>query len=169
VTEEDIGTYTIKAVDDPRTLNKILYIRPPGNILSHNELVSLWEKKAGKTFQREYILEDEVLKMIEGKMQKHVQNRCCSPHFSLCTFTRFSFAVFWLYSLCYIPEAPMPLNVVLSISHSVLVKGDHTNFDIDPSFGVETTELYPEVKYITVDEHINKFLWAELLNLVRYK
>jgi phenylcoumaran benzylic ether reductase len=52
----------------------------------------------------------------------------------------------------------MPLNVVLSISHSVLVKGDHTNFDIDPSFGVETTELYPEVKYITVDEHINKFL-----------
>lgn len=52
----------------------------------------------------------------------------------------------------------MPLNVVLSISHSVWVKGDHTNFDIEPSFGVEATELYPEVKYVTVDEYLNKFL-----------
>ncbi|TVU11242.1 hypothetical protein EJB05_44815, partial [Eragrostis curvula] len=120
VTEEDIGTYTIKAVDDPRTLNKILYIRPPGNILSHNELVSLWEKKVRKTFQRVYIPEDEVLKKIE--------------------------------------ETPMPLNIALSISHSVWVKGDHTNFEIDPSFGVEATELYPDVKYVTVDECLNKFL-----------
>ncbi|KAJ4967591.1 hypothetical protein NE237_019440 [Protea cynaroides] len=30
--EEDIGTYTIKAVDDPRTLNKVLYLRLPANI-----------------------------------------------------------------------------------------------------------------------------------------
>lgn len=26
--EDDTGTYTIKAVDDPRTLNKILHLRP---------------------------------------------------------------------------------------------------------------------------------------------
>ena len=65
-TEEDVGTYTIKAVDDPRTLNKILYVRPPSNILSHNELISLWEKKVGKTFERVYIPEDDVLKKIQG-------------------------------------------------------------------------------------------------------
>lgn len=65
-TEEDVGTYTIKAVDDPRTLNKILYLRPPSNILSHNELISLWEKKVGKTFERVYIPEDDVLKKIQG-------------------------------------------------------------------------------------------------------
>ncbi|CAN6178151.1 unnamed protein product [Urochloa humidicola] len=118
--EEDVGTYTIKAIDDPRTLNKILYLRPPSNILSHNELVSLWEKKIGKTFERVYIPEDEVLKKIQ--------------------------------------ESPVPLNIKLSISHSVWVKGDHTNFEIDPSFGVETTELYPDVKYTTVDEYLNKFL-----------
>jgi type IV secretory pathway protease TraF len=94
VTEEDIGTYTIKAVDDPRTLNKIVYIRPPANILSHNELVSLWEKKVGKIFQRVYIPEDEVLKKIEGTTQKHVQNPCCNPHFSLSNFTRFTFIMF---------------------------------------------------------------------------
>lgn len=65
--EEDVGTYTIKAVDDQRTLNKILYLRPPNNTLSHNELVSLWEKKVGKTCERVYIPEDEVLKKIQGQ------------------------------------------------------------------------------------------------------
>lgn len=118
--EDDVGTYTIKAVDDPRTLNKTLYLRPPSNTLSHNELVSLWEKKVGKTFERVYIPEDEVLKKIQ--------------------------------------ESPPPLNVVLSLGHSVWVKGDHTNFEIDQSFGVEATELYPEVKYTTVDEYLNRFL-----------
>lgn len=55
-------------------------------------------------------------------------------------------------------EAPIPLNVILSISHSVFVKGDHTNFDIKPSFGVEATELYPDVKYTSVDEFLNQFV-----------
>ncbi|CAN6164021.1 unnamed protein product [Urochloa humidicola] len=111
-TQEDIGIYTIKAVDDPRTRNKILYMRPPSNILSYSELVSLWQKKVSKTFQRVYIPEDEVLKKIEG----------------------------------------------LSISHSVWVKGDHTNFEIEPSFGVEATQLYPDVKYTTVDEYLKRLL-----------
>ena len=65
--EEDIGTYTIRAVDDPRTLNKVLYIRPPRNIYSFNDLVSLWEKKIGKTLEKEYILEDQLLKNIQGR------------------------------------------------------------------------------------------------------
>ncbi|KAH9656731.1 Phenylcoumaran benzylic ether reductase 1 [Citrus sinensis] len=64
--EDDIGTYTIKAVDDPRTLNKILYIKPPGNIYSFNDLVSLWERKIGKTLQRVYVPEEQVLKNIQG-------------------------------------------------------------------------------------------------------
>ena len=64
--EEDIGTYTIRAVDDPRTLNKILYIKPPGNIYSFNELVALWEKKIGKTLEKEYIPEEQLLKTIQG-------------------------------------------------------------------------------------------------------
>jgi len=45
VSEEDVGTYTIKAVDDPRTLNKTLYLRPPANVLTFNQVVSLWESK----------------------------------------------------------------------------------------------------------------------------
>ncbi|KAJ6385914.1 hypothetical protein OIU77_028975 [Salix suchowensis] len=35
--EDDIATYTIKAVDDPRALKKILYIRPPANTISFND------------------------------------------------------------------------------------------------------------------------------------
>jgi len=65
--EDDIATCTIKAVDDPRTLNKILYIRPPANTISFNDLVSLWEKKIGKTLGRIYVPEEQLLKNIRGK------------------------------------------------------------------------------------------------------
>ncbi|KAF3441089.1 hypothetical protein FNV43_RR19375 [Rhamnella rubrinervis] len=65
VDEEDIATYTIKAADDPRTLNKILHLRPRANILSYNELVSIWENKIGKTIDKTYILEDQLLKSIQ--------------------------------------------------------------------------------------------------------
>nr|B2WSN0.1 RecName: Full=Eugenol synthase 2; Short=CbEGS2 [Clarkia breweri]ABR24114.1 eugenol synthase 2 [Clarkia breweri] len=118
--EEDIGTYTIKAVDDPRTLNKILYLRPSNNIYSFNELVALWEKKIGKTLEKIYVPEEQILKDIQ--------------------------------------EAPIPINIFLGINHSVFVKGDHTNFEIEPSFGVEASELYPEVKYTTVEEYLDQFV-----------
>lgn len=69
VKEEDIATYTIKAVDDPRTLNKILHIIPPANALSFDELVSLWESKIGKTLEKTYILEEQLLKNIKGMLE----------------------------------------------------------------------------------------------------
>ncbi|KAK4437756.1 Phenylcoumaran benzylic ether reductase POP1 [Sesamum alatum] len=118
--EEDIATYTIKAVDDPRTLNKILYIRPPANAISMNDLVSLWEKKIGKNLEKIYVPEEQVVKNIQ--------------------------------------EASAPLNVRLAICHSAFVKGDQTNFEIEPSFGVEASELYPDVKYITVDEVLDQYV-----------
>ncbi|KAG5614295.1 hypothetical protein H5410_014119 [Solanum commersonii] len=122
VKEEDIATYTIKAVDDPRTLNTTLHVRPPANILSFNEIVSLWEKKIGKTLDKLYLPEENILHMIQGK------------------------------------EPDLPSRVNLAICHSVFVKGDSTNFEVDPSIGVEATELYPEVKYTTVNDYYNKFV-----------
>ncbi|KAM4070307.1 hypothetical protein ACJW30_12G155900 [Castanea mollissima] len=118
--EDDIGTYTIRAVDDPRTLNKILYLRPPGNIYSFNELVSLWEKKIGKTLEKIYVPEEKMLKDIQ--------------------------------------ESPILTNVLLGFHHGVFVKGDHTNFEIEPSFGVEASQLYPDVKYTSVEEHLDLFV-----------
>ncbi|XP_074275413.1 phenylcoumaran benzylic ether reductase Betv6-like [Silene latifolia] len=120
IEEGDIGTYTIRAVDDPRTLNKTLHFRPAANTFSFNELVSLWEKKIGKTLEKVYVPEEQVLKNIQ--------------------------------------ETEFPGNVLLAINHSVFVKGEQTNFDIDPSFGVEATELYPDVKYTTVDEFLDRFV-----------
>lgn len=51
------------------------------------------------------------------------------------------------------------MKVVLSIGHSVFVKGDHANFEIDPSVGLEASQLYPDVKYTTVDEYLDEFVW----------
>jgi hypothetical protein len=56
----------IKAVDDLRTLNKTLYISPPNNILSMNEMVTLWEKKIGKSLDKTHISEEQILKSIQG-------------------------------------------------------------------------------------------------------
>ncbi|XP_054777617.1 phenylcoumaran benzylic ether reductase POP1-like [Prosopis cineraria] len=118
--EEDIAIYTIKAVDDPRTLNKTLYVKPEANIYSFNELVSLWEKKIGKSLERVYVPEDQLLKLIQ--------------------------------------ESSYPEVVLLSIGHSCFVKGDQTRFDIEPSFGVEASQLYPDVKFTTVDEFLQHFV-----------
>lgn len=120
VHEEDIATYTIEAVDDPRTLNKILYLRPPANIYSINELVSLWEKKIGKTLQRIYISEEQVLNDIQ--------------------------------------EAHPPMNFFLAMAHTCFLKGEQTNFEIEPSVGVEASGLYPHVKYTKVDDFLDQFI-----------
>ncbi|KAM0927501.1 hypothetical protein ACQ4PT_002916 [Festuca glaucescens] len=120
VVEEDIAVYTVRAIDDPRTLNKIIYMRPPTNILSHNELISMWERKAGKTLHIVRITEVNLLEWIQ--------------------------------------EKAFPLNILLSIALSIFVRGDQANFEIEPSFSVEATELYPDVKYTTVDEYLNRLL-----------
>ncbi|PON71420.1 Hopanoid-associated sugar epimerase [Parasponia andersonii] len=120
VDEEDIAIYTIKAVEDPRTLNKTLYLRPPANTLSFNEIVSLWEKKIDKTLEKIYVPEDQVLKNIQGS-----------------TF---------------------PLNLILSIGHATFVKGDASIFKTEDPSGVDATELYPDVKYTTVDEYLGRFV-----------
>ncbi|GLT58018.1 hypothetical protein SLA2020_309450 [Shorea laevis] len=118
--EVDIATYTIRAVDDPRTLNKILHVRPPKNIVSFNEVVAIWEKLIGKTLEKTYIPEEQILKDIQ--------------------------------------ELPFPDSVFLSLNHLHFVKGDHFNFEIKPSFGVEASKLYPDVKYTTVEEILTQFV-----------
>ncbi|WZY76926.1 isoflavone reductase homolog P3-like [Brassica rapa] len=122
--EEDIAAYTIKTVDDPKTVNKILYNKPPKNTLSMNEMVALWEKKVGKSLEKTHISEELVL-----KTQKH-------PRLIM---------------------SPVPMNVILSINHSVFVKGDQTNFTIEPSFGLEASVLYRDVMYTCIEEYLSHF------------
>lgn len=67
VDEDDVATYTIKSLDDPRTLNKTIYLRPPENILSQNELIAKWEKLSGNVIEKIYIPVDEFLASMKGK------------------------------------------------------------------------------------------------------
>lgn len=53
-------------MDDPQTLNKVLYMRPPGNVYSLNELVELWESKIGKKLEKVFVSEEELLQKIKG-------------------------------------------------------------------------------------------------------
>lgn len=62
----DAAAFTISTVDDPRTLNKALYLRPEGNVYSLNELVKTWERKIGKNLEKTYVSEEELLKKIKG-------------------------------------------------------------------------------------------------------
>lgn len=62
----DVAAFTISALDDPRTLNKVLYLRPPGNVCCMNELVEAWESKIGKKLEKINVSEEDLLKKIKG-------------------------------------------------------------------------------------------------------
>ena len=64
--EDDVGLYIVKSIDDPRTLNTTMFMRPPKNILSQNEVVEIWERLSGLKLDKIYMSEDELLNM-EGK------------------------------------------------------------------------------------------------------
>ncbi|XVF52261.1 hypothetical protein PTKIN_Ptkin05aG0004900 [Pterospermum kingtungense] len=59
--EDDVATYTIKAVDDPRTLNKTLYTSPPENILTQSQLIQKWEKLTGQKLHKISISAEDFL------------------------------------------------------------------------------------------------------------
>eukprot|EP00249_Psilotum_nudum_P000913 c13102_g1_i1 orf=463-1674(-) len=52
-------------------------------------------------------------------------------------------------------ESPFPENITYGAIHSIFVKGGQYCFDLGPD-DLEATELYPEVKYVTVDEYLEK-------------
>ncbi|KAK9082432.1 hypothetical protein Syun_031174 [Stephania yunnanensis] len=66
VDENDIATYTVKTIDDPRTINKTLHLMPPENIRSQNELISIWEKLTGKKYERSTISGEDYLAIMNG-------------------------------------------------------------------------------------------------------
>ncbi|MED6144407.1 hypothetical protein PIB30_015411 [Stylosanthes scabra] len=67
VDEDDIAKYTIKSIDDPRTLNKTVYIRPPENILSQLEIVQIWEQLIGKELKKSSISAEQFLSSMKGQ------------------------------------------------------------------------------------------------------
>jgi hypothetical protein len=70
VDEDDVATYTIKSIDDPRALNKTIYLRPQDNILTQNDVITKWEKLSGKTLEKVHITADEFLASMKGRCKK---------------------------------------------------------------------------------------------------
>lgn len=66
--EEDIGIYTIKVATDPRTRNRVVIFRPSTNIISQLELISLWENKTGKTFNKIHVSEEQIVTLSQSKL-----------------------------------------------------------------------------------------------------
>ena len=53
--------------------------------------------------------------------------------------------------------SPIPKNIVLATVHNIFVRGDQYNFEIGEK-GVEASTLYPDVKYTTASEYLDKFV-----------
>lgn len=82
VDEDDIALYTIKTVDDPRTLNKTLYLRPPQNILSQLEVVQIWEKLIGKKLHKTSISKEDFLAFM--KEQEYAEQVGLTHYYHVC-------------------------------------------------------------------------------------
>lgn len=64
--EDDIATYAIKTIDDPRTLNKTLHLRPPECIVSQRQLVEIWESLVGKKLEKVTLSKEDFLVSMKG-------------------------------------------------------------------------------------------------------
>ncbi|KAK9667739.1 hypothetical protein RND81_13G008200 [Saponaria officinalis] len=65
--EDDVATYTVKTIDDPRALNKTIYISPPENVLSQQELVDIWENLSRKKLEKHSISAQDFLALMKGQ------------------------------------------------------------------------------------------------------
>ena len=70
VDEDDVAAYTIKTIDDPRTLNKTVYIRPLENILSQGQIIEMWENLTGKELDKSIISAEDFLASMKGNDQE---------------------------------------------------------------------------------------------------
>ncbi|XP_024538712.1 bifunctional pinoresinol-lariciresinol reductase 2 [Selaginella moellendorffii] len=142
VDENDVGTFVLKAAEDPRTLNTSVYIRPPKNILSLNEVLQLWEKKIGKTLEKQTLLEEEFMSMISNGKREAIPIQNSS---------------FISSTLCiHAEKASLPERAALAHFYQIFYRGD-LMFEIGPD-GRDTGELYPDVSYTTVDAYLDRYL-----------
>ena len=99
VDEDDIAMYTIKTIDDPRTLNKTLYLRPPQNILSQREVVEVWEKLIGKQLRKSSISKEEFLATMKSKStisrSLYIRQSCMLFQINICLIPLFFFNYYY--------------------------------------------------------------------------
>lgn len=150
VDEDDIAMYVLMTVDDPRTLNKTVYLRPPQNILSQKEVVAIWEGLIGKQLEKTFLSDQELLGMM---------NSMAYIHFLL---------VIQLSILCGYcvkvrrnwdldAEFELPHQVGLAHVYQIFCKGD-LDFEVEGPNKVDSNDLYPDYKYVTAEEYLKRFV-----------
>ncbi|KAL2231880.1 UNVERIFIED_CONTAM: Eugenol synthase 1 [Sesamum indicum] len=187
VSEEDIGVFTIKAATDPRACNRVVIYRPAANLISQLELISLWEKKTGRSLNKVHVPEEEMVSLSETVLvyeedigvftiKVAADPRACNrvviyrPAANL--ISQLGLISLWekktgrRFNKVHLPEEEMvtlsktlpdPQNIPISILHSVFVKGVTANFQLGEN-DVEASALYPDLKVTSVDELLNIFL-----------
>ena len=66
--EKDIAEYTVKVAVDSRTENGLIIYRLPKCIITQLDLISMWEKKTGRTMEKAYISEKKLISLSESKI-----------------------------------------------------------------------------------------------------
>lgn len=140
--EDDIATYTIKTVDDPRTLNKTVYLRPPENILSQRQLVDMWENLSGQTLEEIVISKEDFLASMKGE----------------CMFLIIDLILIYEFDNNYVCiDMDYAGQVGVGHFYHIFYEGCLTNYEAEEG-QEEASELYPEVKYVRMEEYLKQFL-----------
>jgi phenylcoumaran benzylic ether reductase len=62
-----------------------------------------------------------------------------------------------LVTFVYDAALPPPEDIPISILHSIFVRGDMVNFELEED-GLEASQLYPDYNYTSIDQLLDKFL-----------
>lgn len=66
--EKDIAEYTVKAATDERAENGLIIYRLPKNVITQLDLISRWERKTGRTMEKTFISDKEMVKLSQCKI-----------------------------------------------------------------------------------------------------
>nr|XP_017251024.1 PREDICTED: eugenol synthase 1-like [Daucus carota subsp. sativus] len=64
--EKDIAEYTVKAATDERAENGLIIYRLPKNVITQLDLISRWERKTGRTMEKTFISDKEMVKLSQS-------------------------------------------------------------------------------------------------------
>ncbi|OEL18614.1 Isoflavone reductase-like protein [Dichanthelium oligosanthes] len=146
--EDDVATYTINSIDDPRTLNKTMYLRPQENILTQNDMIAKWEKLSGKVLEKIHVPADELLASMKGN------RKICSMSKDNVHSIKNMFCVI---NDMNVKNTDLANQVGVTHFYHIFYEGCTANFEIGED-GAEATLLYPEVQYTRMDEYMKIYL-----------
>jgi len=81
---EDVARYAVRALFDPAAADRHVVVIPPGNLLSQNQLIGLWERKARVTLKRREV--DRA--MLDERIASLAQDASKKPQFAMAQLVR---------------------------------------------------------------------------------